>query len=407
MELSAAVVATRLEKMIQEELEEKTTCRSIFWSDSTCVSRYVENEDKRFQTFAANRIATIRDASLPIQWRYVNTKSNPADDALRGLSIESFLAESRWLKGPQFLWHPEESWPQRPPGMDRKVEDDDPEVKREAKGCATRTDIATNALNRIFERISSWYRLKKFVAWMMRYKEHLKKQRTRRKEGKSTILQNGNKLIPLSVEEMDLAEKDILKNLQRESFPEEVMSPRLIKKSSTIVKLDPKMVDGLLRVGGRLRHAPMEVDARYPIILPKRHHVTELFIREYHERCGHSGLDHVLSLLRQRFWIIKARSTIRRVLNSCFSCRRRQAPVGTQKMSDLPKDRVTPNLPPFTNVGVDCFGPFTIRRGRSTVKRYGVLFTCLSCRAVHIEVAHSLDTDSFINAMRRFISRRG
>ena len=407
MELSAAVVATRLEKMIQEELEEKTTCRSIFWSDSTCVLRYVENEDKRFQTFVANRIATIRDASLPIQWRYVDTKSNPADDASRGLSVESFLEESRWLKGPQFLWLPEESWPQWPPGMDRKVEENDPEVKKEVKTCATRADMATNALNRIFERISSWYRLKKFVAWMMRYKEQLKRQHARRAEGQSTILQHGTKLIPLSVEEMNLAEKEILKNVQRESFPDEVLNPSLIKKSSTIVKLDPKMVHGLLRVGGRLRHAPIETDAKYPIILPKRHHVTELIIREYHEKCGHSGLEYVLSLLRQRFWIIKARSNIRRLLDSCFNCRRRQAPVGSQKMADLPKDRVTPNLPPFTNVGVDCFGPISIRRGRSTVKRYGVLFTCLSCRAVHIEVAHSLDTDSFINAMRRFISRRG
>lgn len=115
----------------------------------------------------------------------------------------------------------------------------------------------------------------------------------------------------------------------------------------------------------------------------------------------------VLSLLRQRYWIVKARSTIRRVLNSCFSCRRRQAPVGTQKMADLPEDRVTPNVPPFTNAGVDCFGPIMVRRGRSTLKRYGVLFTCLSTRAVHIEIAHSLDTDSFINAMRRFIARRG
>ncbi|XP_068742123.1 uncharacterized protein [Montipora capricornis] len=213
----------------------------------------------------------------------------------------------------------------------------------------------------------------------MRYKEQLRRQRERRAEVQSTILQRGNKLVPLSVEEMDLAEKEILKKVQRESSPEEVLNPSLIKKSSTIVKLDAKMIDGLLCVRGQLRHAPIKSDAKYPIILPKRHHVTQPLIPEYHEKCGHSGLD----------------------------CRRRQAPVGTQKMADLPKDRVTPNLPPFTNVGVDCFGPITIRRGSSTVKRYAVLFTCLSCRAIHIEVAHSLDTDSFVNAMRRFISKRG
>ncbi len=76
-------------------------------------------------------------------------------------------------------------------------------------------------------------------------------------------------------------------------------------------------------------------------------------------------------------------------------------------MSELPHDRVTPDHPPFTNVGVDYFGPFDIRQGRSNVKRYGVLFICLTTRAVHIEVAHSLDTDSCLNAIRRFVCRRG
>lgn len=78
-----------------------------------------------------------------------------------------------------------------------------------------------------------------------------------------------------------------------------------------------------------------------------------------------------------------------------------------QKMASLPENRITPCKPPFTYVGVDCFGPFTVRRGRSNVKRYGVLFTCLVVRAIHIEVAHSLDTESFINALRRFVARRG
>ena len=155
MELSADVVATRLEKMIQEELEEKPTCRSIFWSYSTCVLHYVEIGEKRFQTFVANRITTIRVSSLTIQWRYVDTKSNPADEASRRFLVHWFLEESRWLKGPQLLWLPEESWHQQPRGIDRKVEKNDPKVKKEAKTCATRAEIAINALNRIFERFSS------------------------------------------------------------------------------------------------------------------------------------------------------------------------------------------------------------------------------------------------------------
>ncbi|KAJ8353330.1 hypothetical protein SKAU_G00208970 [Synaphobranchus kaupii] len=81
--------------------------------------------------------------------------------------------------------------------------------------------------------------------------------------------------------------------------------------------------------------------------------------------------------------------------------------VGEQKMAHLPEDRLLPDKPPFTNTGVDYFGPFDVKWGRSTGKRYGVLFTCLTLRAVHIEVADSLDTDSCINAIRRFVCRRG
>jgi hypothetical protein len=76
-------------------------------------------------------------------------------------------------------------------------------------------------------------------------------------------------------------------------------------------------------------------------------------------------------------------------------------------MADLPLERITPNEPPFTFVGVDFFGPFMVKVGRNLVKRYGCMFTCMTIRAVHIEVAHSLETDSFIDALQRFICRRG
>ena len=166
-------------------------------------------------------------------------------------------------------------------------------------------------------------------------------------------------------------------------------------------------VGGLLFVGGRLRQAPLPYLPKHQIILPNKHHVVDLIVRYYHLMSGHSGLEHVLSMIRGKFWILKARAAVRRVVIDCFDCKRRQAPLGKQKMADLPTDRVIPTKPPFTFVGIDCFGPFLVRRGRSLVKRYGVLFTCMSIRAIHLEVSQSLDTDSFINAMRRFIARRG
>ena len=79
----------------------------------------------------------------------------------------------------------------------------------------------------------------------------------------------------------------------------------------------------------------------------------------------------------------------------------------SQKMADLPKERVTPGQPLFSHVGIDYFGPFMEKQGRSQVKRYGCIFTCLTIRAVHIEIGHSLETDSFINTLRQLIARRG
>ena len=98
---------------------------------------------------------------------------------------------------------------------------------------------------------------------------------------------------------------------------------------------------------------------------------------------------------------------IRKVLSKCIICCRLSALPVHQQMADLPPERIVPDEPPFTRVGVDCFGPFEVKSRRSMAKRYGVLFTCLAIRAVHIEVASSLDTDSFINALRHFIARRG
>ena len=164
--------------------------------------------------------------------------------------------------------------------------------------------------------------------------------------------------------------------------------------------------DGVLRVGGRLRRADMDNDAKFPILLPRKCHVTELIIRELHEDLGHAGRNHILSVLREKYWVIKSNSTVRGFLSKCVTCKKIRGNTYEQKMADLPCERVTPSAP-FCHTGVDCFGPFTIKEGRKSLKRYGVLFTCLASRAIHIEIANSLDTDSFINALRRFIARRG
>ena len=111
MELSAVVLATRLGRMIKQEVT-LSIDQSTFWTDSTCVLRYIENKDKRFQTFVANRISAILDQSTATQWRHVDTIQNPADEASRGMTVEALLNNERWIQGPEFLRQPEEEWPQ-------------------------------------------------------------------------------------------------------------------------------------------------------------------------------------------------------------------------------------------------------------------------------------------------------
>ena len=416
------MVATRLNKMMQHELDVALE-EEFFWTDSTCVLSYITNKEKRFQTFVANRITTIHEGSRPDQWNYVDTDSNPADDASRGLSAEDIIHQSRWINGPPFLWEAEDRWPKRPE-ISVEIKEDDPEVKRERKTFSVASTVEADFLNRVVQSCSSWYKLKKLMAWILRYRSNLLRECRRRKEGTAKVLVSEIPS-PISVEEMHSAEIEVLKYVQRQCFREELVclqgkeskvelkkSVRArrtgsVKKSSSIAKLDPELRDGLLCVGGRLRHAPIEQEQRHPVILPKKHHVVDLIVRHYHLLSGHSGQEYVLSLIRKSYWIIKGRVAVRRVVNRCFSCRRRQAPFKTQKMADLPADRVTPNKPPFSFVGVDCFGPFWVKRARSQVKRYGVLYTCLATRAIHLEVAQSMDTDSFLNSMRRFIARRG
>lgn len=213
---------------------------------------------------------------------------------------------------------------------------------------------------------------------------------------------------PLSVEDLDRAESAIVRFCQWKRFADEIHSLQKggsVKRNSHLYKLNPVLEEGILRVGDRLGRAAMPDDAKHPAVLARELHISNLILQSIHQQTGHGGRNHMLSELRQRFWIPGASTAIRRTLSKCVVCRRLNAAPGYQRMADLPQDRVSPDEPPFTRVGVDFFGPFEVKRGRATMKRYGVIFTCLAVRAE--EVASSLDTDSFVNALRHFIVRRG
>lgn len=118
-----------------------------------------------------------------------------------------------------------------------------------------------------------------------------------------------------------------------------------------------------------------------------------MIIVHYYLINRHVGVTQTLSGIREDYWIVGGYSTVRKVPKRCYLCRRFYSMSCSQIMAPLPEDRVEDHSPPLSQVGVDCFGPFYVKRGRVVERRYGYLFACLSIRPVHAEMSYSLDTN--------------
>lgn len=220
----------------------------------------------------------------------------------------------------------------------------------------------------------------------------------------------------LSGEEIDNAEKSLISQAQNQAFGEDIKSLKkngVVTSNSILCSLLPHIdEDGLIRMTGRLSLVEtLPHNVRYPIILPRRHHVTRLIVKQYHENSNHvAGTNHLLALISEKYWLVHGREEIRDCEKSCLVCKRRTAKAAQQIMAPLPKERAsTLSLRAFNKIAVDYAGPFlTVQgRGKTRTKRYLCLFTCLATRAVDLEIAYGLDTDTFLNAFYRFVSRRG
>ncbi|XP_042228977.1 uncharacterized protein LOC121871003 [Homarus americanus] len=356
LELCAAVLAVNADRTIRREMT-MTIRESYFWTDSMLVLQYIANSSRRFQTFVANRKAVIQKLSRTDQWRHFGTSLNPADDATRGLPVLDLVAGSRWIRGTDFLLSVEERWPK---GKELPaVLNDLLEVKREVH---QRSVVALAvgeqskwSLAKLWLRYSSWYRLK------------------------------------------EAYEKEIQTVIKGE-----------LPKDNKLYKLEPYLDERtLLRSKGRIKGTLLGRSGEEPILLPRDHHIKEIIVREMHEeRAGHAGREHTMACVRQRYWIPQGRRLLDRIIRRCVVRRRNNWRSRHQRQADLPIDRVTPGKAPFAYTGTDCFGPFIIKVGRKQAERWGCLFTCLTIRAVHLEVLASLDADAFLNAITRFSRRR-
>ncbi|KAL7826237.1 hypothetical protein SRHO_G00339750 [Serrasalmus rhombeus] len=327
------------------------------------------NYDKEEDSSLLNGDLTTKE-----QWRYVGSANNPADAASRGVRAVSLMSK-HWWTGPDFLRREETHWPIIGKLMSTDLKD--LEVRNVQVHWTTVTD---NPTIKFLEYYSQWNHFKRALAWFLRLKDILKTKI----QGKDAVKINSAQNVGsqcLSVDELERAENAVISYVQNSSFHEEVealQKGKQVKLTSNISSLDPILENGFLRVGGRFNKMAMPISQQHPAIFPKNSHISRLIMRHIHQTLGHSGRNHVLSKLRQHYWIPSANSLARRTIKECVLCRRLQGKAGEQKMADLRAERITPDLSPFTHVGIDYFG----RKERSwnckTIWR-DLYLSCVTC----------------------------
>ncbi len=406
LELGAAILAAELAETIMDELDFSLDAVE-FYMDSRVVLGYINNQTRRFYVYVANRVQRIRKVSSPTQWHYISTKHNSADHATHSVPAD-LLSTTTWLTGPAFLLQAKQSSSLEEERFDLIEPDSDTEV------CSLVTTLSTDGSSlrcQRFKRFSSWRSLIRAIASIIHIVQAYKAN-----DHHNTCRSWHHCSKPRSVEELLQAETAIIKSVQREDYKEElncIVERNDIPRNSPLRKLSPYLDNGgLLRIGGRLKNATLDLNEKFPLIIPGHSHVAKLLVEHYHDRVKHQGRVLTESAIRNAgYWIVGVRKLINSILHKCVICNKFRGKVTEQKMADLPIDRLSTE-PPFTYVGLYVFGPWTVvarrtRGGQAQSKRWAVLFTCMTTRAVHIELIDCMDSSTFINALRRFFALRG
>ena len=420
LELVGALVSLRLSLILLKSLHYDNIV-PYYWTDSKIVLGYISNDSKRFHTFVANRIQEIRDNSSVTDWHYVKSTNNPADLASRGLNNKCAATNKLCFEGPQFLYKPLclES-------ISHPVPENDPETKSVTVLSLTTTSIMN--LDR-FDQFSDFRVAARAISTCIRLKDKLLKKQPHANTGIATRSKSKHdpSYTTSNTTQLESGERELIRLVQQHYFQDELKvlstfnnnkesrsvvrhKKCVMKSTSPLYRLNPFLDENnMIRVGGRIVNSDLLYEVKHPLVIPnpKSCHISYLLIKRSHEQIAHQGRGMTLNNIRNSgYHILGCVAAVSKIIYHCVTCRRHYKPPMTQFMSDLPSDRVM-SSPPFSYSGVDLFGPWYIKEGRKELKRYGVVYTCLASRAVHIESVNSLSTDSFINSMRRFISIRG
>jgi len=287
LELCGALLLAKLYREAHRALG-LSPSKTVLWSDSTITLHWVKTPPHLLKTYVAHRVAQIQETIDVRTWRHIRSRDNPADALSRGQLPQAFLNNQLWCSGPSWLTKEESEWPN---GIVELKEI--PELRKNTCLATVSNDCS------FLKKYSSYSRLLKITALCLRFRP---KNPYRGQ---------------LSITEINEAETRIIKVVQKSCFSRELIelaNGRPIKKSN-IAALNPFLdKNGLIRVGGRLRMAELTFSQKHPILLPTHYFLTDLIIKETHERYYHAGIQTTLYTMRRKFWLLDGRNQVRKVI---------------------------------------------------------------------------------------------
>lgn len=401
LELMGCLILSRLIKTIVESIVDIILDGIFCWSDSKDSLAWICTKDKVWKKFIQNRVREIRE-NVPIaEWKHCPGKLNPADIPTRDSSSTSLLNsenEETWLHAPRFLHSNKEHWP-NDNMKDKSVvytDDKDDDVIM-VSTTHNSTDMKYVNLDLIIDKHSfhSFAKLITVICYALRFVNNLK----------AVIKKKSLQIGDLSVHEKSIVERMWIINEQSL-----INSKSMLQFSISLGAFTDK--DGVVKLKGRLENSVLDIYSKFPVLIPKESYIGELIILDAHQNVLHKGVKDTLNEVRGKFWLVRGRARVCKILGRCLLCRKYGAKVlQSVPAAPLPDFRVQ-CCDPFTHTGIDYLGPLFVSpnppcKSSKLEKVHVALYTCANTRAVYLDVVPDESTLILVNSLRRFISRRG
>ena len=407
-ELNAVVLGAKLVSHAAKELN--INDRDIYChTDSLTAWQWLQKTPTDWKIYVKNRVLDVQSLIKKDHIFHVPGVQNPADLVSRGTEISKL--DSFWFKGPTFMTTPALHAPQK-----QSLETEECKLeKNKSKSISllTKTDPTEEFKDII--KTSNYKSFLRRTAYMTRMTD--------------ACLSRGSgqrpKELKISTEELLEAEYFWIRQAQQTAYPTEynrLSYGHNIQQGSKLTTLAPFLDNktGVMRCKSRLVEGNVTFEQAHPAILP-RPNVTNLqsinqdfiarFIYENHMQTQHAGANWLHTHLRANgYWIVGGIKQVRKVISRCISCQKAIKQPETQAMGQLPEYRLKENVKPFTFTGVDAAGPIYLTDPvdpTSQKKGYIIVFTCLTSRAVHLELTLSQKAEDFMACIRLLIARRG